>query len=87
MDMTAAPSKDVTGEKPAAGFFGSRGWRIVRNSLVGVLATLFIIWLVLFITKGRFLKRPFESVTAALRKARTHEHLATVRRIRKSALA
>ena len=63
MDMTAAPPKDVTGEKPAAGFFGSRAWRIIRNGLVGIFATLFIIWLVLFITKGRFLKQPFESVT------------------------
>ena len=62
MDTIAAASKDVTDAKPAAGFFGSRAWRIIRNSLVGVLATLFIIWLVLFITKGRFLKRSFESV-------------------------
>jgi uncharacterized protein involved in outer membrane biogenesis len=66
MDMTAAPPKDVTGEKPAAGLFGSRAWRIIRNSLVGIFATLFIIWLVLFITKGRFLKQPFESVTTRM---------------------
>ena len=66
MDMTAAPSKDVTGEKPAAGFFGSRAWRITRNILVGVLAAFFIIWLILFITKGRFLKQPFESITSRM---------------------
>jgi len=67
MDMTAAASKDVTDAKPAAGFFGSPAWRIIRNSLVGLLATLFVIWLVLFVTKGRFLKHPFESVTTVTR--------------------
>jgi uncharacterized protein involved in outer membrane biogenesis len=56
----------VTDAKPAAGFFRSPAWRIIRNSLVGLLATLFIIWLVLFITKGRFLKRPFESVATRM---------------------
>src|SRR5690242_9034212 len=66
MDMTAPPPKDVTGETPATGFFGGRAWRIVRNILVGIFATLFLIWLVLFITKGRFLKQPFESVTTRM---------------------
>ena len=69
MDTAVAASKDVTDAKPVVGFFGSRTWRTIRNLLVGVLAALFIIWLVLFITKGRFLKQPFESVTARWRVA------------------
>ncbi|WP_066816442.1 AsmA family protein [Sphingomonas mali] len=66
MDMTAAASKDVTDAKPVVGFFDGRAWRIIRNSLVGVLAALGVIWLVLFVTKGRFLKHPFESVTTRM---------------------
>lgn len=34
--------------------------RIATRSLAILLLTLFAIWLVLFITKGRFLKGPFE---------------------------
>lgn len=34
--------------------------RIVRNILLGVVAVVFGIWLVLFVTKGRFLRHPFE---------------------------
>jgi hypothetical protein len=37
---------------------------IVRNTLIGVLGTIFAIWLVLFITKGRFLKPVFERFVA-----------------------
>jgi uncharacterized protein involved in outer membrane biogenesis len=66
MDTTVAASKDVTDAKPVVGFFGGRIWRTIRNLLVGALATIFIIWLVLFITKGRFLKRSFESVTTRM---------------------
>ena len=38
----------------------ARGWRIARNLLLGLLAAIFACWLVLFVTKGRFLKHPFE---------------------------
>jgi len=38
----------------------------LRNVLIGLLAILIAIWLVLFITKGRFLKTPFERVAAAV---------------------
>ncbi|NYD91925.1 AsmA family protein [Sphingomonas melonis] len=34
--------------------------RIVRNALLGLLALIVAIWLVLYITKGRFLRHPFE---------------------------
>jgi uncharacterized protein involved in outer membrane biogenesis len=43
-----------------------RAWRIVRNVALGIVAVLFLVWLVLYITKGRFLKHPFERVTAGL---------------------
>jgi uncharacterized protein involved in outer membrane biogenesis len=39
--------------------------RYARNSVLIVLGTLFAIWLVLFITKGRFLKGPFESIASS----------------------
>lgn len=38
--------------------------RIARNVAIGVLGTLFAIWLVLFITKGRFLKHTFEKLAS-----------------------
>ena len=51
----------------ATGFFPlTKPWRIARNVVIGVVATLFIIWLVLYITKGRFLKHPFESVAGKM---------------------
>jgi len=39
-------------------------WRIARNVVLAVIATIFLIWLVLYITKGRFLKHPFERTVA-----------------------
>lgn len=61
MDMTTrdAQPSDQAGKR----FFPlRRPWRIARNVVVGVFATLFLIWLVLYVTKGRFLKHPFESI-------------------------
>ena len=43
-----------------------RGWRIARNIVIGLVAAIFLVWLVLYITKGRFLKHTFERVTAGL---------------------
>ncbi|WP_395334576.1 AsmA family protein [Novosphingobium sp. BL-8H] len=40
--------------------------RIVRNVLLAVVAGVFAIWLVLFVTKGRFLKHPFERIATSL---------------------
>ena len=40
--------------------------RTIRNVLLGILAAVFAIWLVLFITKGRFLKSPFQSIVGKL---------------------
>ncbi|CAN5639129.1 AsmA family protein [soil metagenome] len=42
-----------------------RWWRIARNVVLGLLALVFIAWLVLYITKGRFLKHVFERTVAA----------------------
>ena len=50
----------VDPERPR--FWTPRRRRILRNTVIGVLATLFAVWLVLFVTKGRFLKRPFQSI-------------------------
>lgn len=43
-----------------------RGLRIARNVALGIVGLMFAIWLVLFITKGRFLKHPFESIASSL---------------------
>ncbi|MEH3035137.1 MAG: AsmA family protein [Sphingomonas adhaesiva] len=43
-----------------------RGWRIARAVALGLLTAIAAAWLVLFITKGRFLKRPFESIVGRL---------------------
>jgi uncharacterized protein involved in outer membrane biogenesis len=40
-------------------------WRIVRNGVIGVVVALFLVWLVLYITKGRFLKGPFERIVSS----------------------
>ena len=37
-----------------------RAWRIARNIMLAVIALIVAIWLVLYITKGRFLRAPFE---------------------------
>ncbi|MDQ2878452.1 MAG: AsmA family protein [Pseudomonadota bacterium] len=39
-----------------------RPWRIARNVVLGILALIFLAWLVLYITKGRFLKHTFERI-------------------------
>lgn len=43
-----------------------RMWRVARNVAIGLVAAVFLVWLVLYITKGRFLKHPFERITAGL---------------------
>ncbi|MCP3735075.1 AsmA family protein [Sphingomonas sp. RP10(2022)] len=45
---------------PAAPIRRRRAWRIARNVLLGLVGLIVAIWLVLYITKGRFLKHPFE---------------------------
>lgn len=44
----------------------SRPWRIARNVVLGILGAIVLAWLILYITKGRFLKHPFERTVAAM---------------------
>ncbi|WP_425230985.1 AsmA family protein [Sphingomonas sp.] len=44
----------------------TRPWRIARNIALTVLAVLAVIWLVLFVTRGRFLKPAFQSVVGRM---------------------
>ncbi|MET0249127.1 MAG: AsmA family protein [Sphingobium sp.] len=55
----AAPPRDTRGAR-----FRAR-WRqlpLAARILAYIILGLFIVWLILFITKGRFLKRPFETI-------------------------
>ncbi|MBH1997796.1 MAG: AsmA family protein [Sphingomonadaceae bacterium] len=61
--MTQWTQKD----RPAAPIDARHGhWRVVRNVAIGLLGTLFVVWLILFVTKGRFLKHPFERTVGAI---------------------
>ncbi|MEH3100378.1 AsmA family protein [Sphingomonas adhaesiva] len=67
--MATTPPTEVPAETPAAtpaATRGRRGWRIARTVALGLLTAIAAVWLVLFITKGRFLKRPFESIVGRL---------------------
>ena len=57
---------DTTADQPPVQPTARRRWRTVRNVLLGMVATLFLAWLVLYVTKGRFLKHPFERIAGSL---------------------
>ena len=59
----------------------ARRRRIIRNVAVAILAIPVLIWLVLFITKGRFLKHPFERFVAG----QTHREVEVGGAVRPSA--
>ena len=65
MDMatqsTVPPAFEGTEDTPKR-----RRRRIIRNTLLGILGAIFAVWLILFITKGRFLKHPFESIVGRM---------------------
>ena len=67
MDMTTSRNEAST-DVPRRRLSQKRSgpWRIARNVVLGVVATLFAIWLVLYITKGRFLKARFESIVGGM---------------------
>jgi uncharacterized protein involved in outer membrane biogenesis len=64
MDATTNPIPQEVDPAPAPR--RTRILRIVRNTVLIVVGLIFVVWLVLFITKGRFLKHPFESVASSL---------------------
>ena len=71
MEVTAAPRTEEPATPPDTALPTERRrrwWRIARNVLIGVVATLFAIWLVLYVTKGRFLKGTFQSVAGRMLK-------------------
>ncbi|WP_183981675.1 AsmA family protein [Sphingomonas jinjuensis] len=59
---------DAADQQPASGEAPPRMQRRhrVRNVLLGVVGVVVLAWAVLFITKGRFLKHPFESIVGRL---------------------
>lgn len=65
-----APETLPTTDRPAPGNFDvarrKRRVHIARNIAIGVLGTLFAVWLILFVTKGRFLKEPVEGIASSL---------------------
>lgn len=58
-DQPAAPAPDLSVRR-------KHRLRIVRNVVIGIVGTLFAVWLILFITKGRFLKGPVEGIASSL---------------------
>jgi uncharacterized protein involved in outer membrane biogenesis len=54
---------DTPPETPAPAL---RRRRIIRNILLAVFGTIFAAWAILYITKGRFLKGPFESIVGRM---------------------
>ena len=61
MDQAHAADSPVS---PTAARAGWRRWAI--RLLIGLITVLAAIWLVLFVTKGRFLRHPFESIVGKL---------------------
>ncbi|MEK9210633.1 AsmA family protein [Sphingomonas sp. 2378] len=61
--MDQAPAAD-TSARPTVARAGWRRWAL--RVAVGLLAVIAAIWLVLFVTKGRFLRSPFESIVGRL---------------------
>ncbi len=73
-DSPTQPIETPSAAPEAASVQKRRKRRILRNILLGIVVVVVAIWLVLYITKGRFLKHPFERVVGSL----THRTL-TVR--------
>ncbi len=63
--MDASPTQPIDAPPPAAAQT-RRKRRIARNILIGIVAVIAAIWLVLYITKGRFLKHPFERIVGSM---------------------
>ncbi len=63
--MDASPTQPIDAPPPAVAQ-KRRKRRILRNILIGIVAVIAAIWLVLYITKGRFLKHPFERIVGSM---------------------
>jgi uncharacterized protein involved in outer membrane biogenesis len=64
MDATVEPTAPVA-PSPAPDTRRAKRRRIIRNTILGIVGAIFAVWLVLYITKGRFLKHTFERVVGA----------------------
>jgi uncharacterized protein involved in outer membrane biogenesis len=65
MDMSAqieAPFDDGTEVAPPP----RRHRHVLRNTILAIVGVIFLAWLILYITKGRFLKQPFERTVSAM---------------------
>jgi uncharacterized protein involved in outer membrane biogenesis len=60
----ASPNETLSGIN--RGDHRKRRIRIARNIIIGVLGTLFAVWLVLLVTKGRFLKGTVEGIASSM---------------------
>ncbi len=68
MDATATtepPAAPPAPVPPPIDPHRTRRRRIVRNTILAIVGAIFAVWLVLYITKGRFLKHTFERVVGA----------------------
>lgn len=63
--MDASPTQPIDAPPPTAAQ-KRRKRRILRSILIGIVAVIAAIWLVLYITKGRFLKHPFERIVGSM---------------------
>ncbi len=60
-EIAAAPDVSVAAAAPPR-----RRRRILVRVLIGIVVAIFAVWLLLYVTKGRFLRHPFERVVGSL---------------------
>jgi len=65
MDAAPSPPAAAPAAQTATPARRRSAWRIARNVVIGLVVALFLVWLVLYITKGRFLKSPFERIVSS----------------------
>lgn len=62
MDIDAQPEQ----APPLSPGRQAKRWQLLRRVLLGLIGAIILAWLLLFITKGRFLKHPFERTVSSL---------------------